>query len=133
MEIKRGIMPGGFNLLHPGHLEALRYATKFCTELTVVIVRDQSIRGHKLYTEPIEDRYLKLKAVKYVDEIIPCESETNLLELLKLVDFDVYFLSEEYRERGFEEGKAIIGEDRLCYVPRNHNYSTTNEVNKIRE
>lgn len=123
-------MPGGFNLLHAGHLAALEYARKRCDHLIVIIVRDQSIRSHKLYTEPIEDRYMKLRAVKWVDEIIPCESEQHLLELLKLLEYDVYFLSEEYKN-GFENGKQIIG-DRLCYTPRKHDWSTTNEVKKIR-
>lgn len=127
-----GIMPGGFNLLHAGHLEAIRYAGKLCTRLVIVIVRDQSDKGHKLYTESIEDRYLKIRALKGVDEIIPCENEESLLELLKLLDYDRYFLSDEYREKGFEEGKVVIGEDRIAYVPRHHNWSTTNEVRKIR-
>ena len=131
MKTKIGIMPGGFNLLHPGHLAALEFAKQHCDYLMVIVVRDQSIRGHKLYTEPIEDRYMKLRAVTWVDEVMPCESEENLLELLKLLDYDVYFLSDEYREHGFEEGKAIVG-DKLRYVPRKHNWSTTNEVNKIR-
>lgn len=124
-------MPGGFNLLHPGHLAAIEYASWHCDYLIMIIVRDQSIRGHKLYTEPIEDRYLKLIALKWVDEVIPCESENSLLELLKLLDYDAYFLSEEYKD-GFEDGKKIIGEDKLVYTPRKHNWSTTNEVEKIR-
>ena len=125
-------MPGGFNLLHAGHIEALKEAKKHCDKLICIIVRDQSIRGHKLYTENIEDRYMKLMALKYVDEVIPCESEANLLELLKLLDYDKYFLSDEYREFGFEEGKRIVGEQKIHYLPRKHNWSTTNEVNKIR-
>lgn len=132
MDKKIGIMPGGFNLLHAGHLVALEYAKKHCDYLMVVIVRDQSIRGHKMYTEAIEDRYLKLRAVKWVDEIMPCESEEHLLDLLRLLEFDVYFLSEEYKVHGFEEGKNFIGE-KIHYVPRKHNWSTTNEVGKIRE
>lgn len=125
-----GIMPGGFNLLHAGHLAALEYAKQYCDYLIVVVVRDQSIRGHKLIQEPIEDRYLKLRAIKWVDEVIPCESEEHLLELLKLLNYDYYFLSEEYKD-SFEEGKKIIGEDNLVYTPRKHNWSTTNEVEKI--
>lgn len=129
---KIGIMPGGFNLLHVGHLQALKQAKRSCSKLICIVVRDQSIRGHKLYSEPIEERYLKLKALEYVDEVIPCENEQNLLELLKLLDYDVYFLSDEYKEKGFEEGKKIIGDHRLHYLPRKHSYSTTNEVLKIR-
>lgn len=127
---KIGIIPGGFNLLHAGHLEAFKYAKNHCDYLICVIVRDQSLRGHKLYQEPIEDRYLKLKAVRWIDEVMPCESEENLLELLKLLNYDVYFLSDEYKEKGFELGKEIIG-DKLCYIPRPHNWSTTHEVKKI--
>lgn len=129
---KIGVMPGGFNLVHAGHIEAFKHAKKYCDKLVTIIVRDQSVKGHKAYTESIEDRFMKLQAIKYIDEVIPCESESNLLELLKLLDYDVYFLSEEYREAGFEDGKKIIGEDRLVYVPRRHSWSTTNEVSKIR-
>lgn len=132
MKQKIGVMPGGFNLLHAGHLAALEYAKEHCDYLMVVVVRDQSIRGHKMFTEAIEDRYMKLRAVKWVDEIMPCETEDSLLELLLLLDYDVYFLSEEYREKGFAAGKIVVGE-RLHYVPRKHNWSTTNEVKKIRE
>jgi glycerol-3-phosphate cytidylyltransferase len=126
-----GVMAGGFNLLHVGHIEALTEASENCTKLTVILVRDQSSKGHKLLQEDIEDRYLKLKALKCVDEIIPCESEQNLLELLKLLRYNFFFLSEEYKNGGFEEGKKIVGENRLFYVPRKHNWSTTNEVAKI--
>lgn len=128
-----GVMPGGFNLLHAGHLEALRYARERCSKLICIIVRDQSVKGHKAYQEPIEDRYLKLKALKYVDEVIPCENEDNMLNLLQLIEYDKYFLSEEYRFAGFEEGKRVVGLDKLTYVPRNHNWSTTNEVRKIHD
>lgn len=125
-------MPGGFNLLHVGHIQALQEAKKHCEKLICIVVRDQSIRSHKLYKEPIEERYLKLKALSCVDEVIPCESEENLLELLKLLDYDAYFLSEEYKDSGFEDGKKIVGDDRLVFLPRKHGWSTTKEVLKIR-
>lgn len=129
---KIGIMPGGFNLVHAGHIQAFKEAKKYCDKLVVIVVRDQSKKGHKAYTENIEDRFMKLQAIKYVDEVFPCENEESLLELLKLLDYDMYFLSEEYKQEGFEIGKRIVGLDRLEYVRREHNWSTTGEVNKIR-
>lgn len=132
MKQKIGIMPGGFNLVHAGHIEAFKQAKENCDFLIVVVVRDQSKKGHKTYVEDIEGRYIKLKAIKYIDEVIPCESEESLLDLLYLLNFDIYFLSEEYKEEGFEEGKKRIGADRLFYLPRRHKWSTTSEVNKIR-
>lgn len=132
MKQKIGIMPGGFNLVHAGHIEAFKEAKKHCDVLIAIVVRDQSKKGHKAYTENIEDRYIKLNAIQYIDEVIPCESEDSLLDLLYLLNFDVYFLSEEYREKGFEEGKKRIGDDRLHYLPRRHKWSTTKEVENIR-
>ncbi len=131
MDNKIGIMPGGFNLLHAGHLAALEYAKEHCDYLMVILVRDQSVKGSKLYQEPVEDRYMKLRAVRWVDEIMPCEDEASLLDLLRLLNYDLYFLSEEYETHGFEEGKRFLG-DKVHYVPRRHNWSTTNEVGKIR-
>lgn len=130
---KIGIMPGGFNLLHVGHLTALKEAKDNCDRLIVVVVRDQSTKGSKLYQENIQDRYIKLNATKYVDEVIPCENEDDLLELLCILDYDVYFMSEEYVMHGFEVGKKIVTEEKIHYLKRKHNWSTTNEVLKIKE
>lgn len=125
-------MPGGFNLLHAGHLAAIEYAKKHCDYLICLVIRDMSHKSHKLYQENIEDRYMKLRALRDVDEVIVCENNETFLEMCALLNYDVYFLDEGYKISGFEDGKQIVGEDRLHYMPRKHNWSTTREVNKIR-
>lgn len=125
-------MPGGFNLLHSGHIKAIEYAKKHCDYLICLVIRDMSHKAHKMFQEDIEDRYIKLRALRDVDEVMVCENNESFLELLKLLHYDVYFLDENYRLSGFEEGKPIAGEERLHYMPRKHNWSTTREVEKIR-
>lgn len=129
---KIGLMPGGFNLLHAGHIKAIEYAKQHCDYLICLIIRDMSHKSHKLYQEPIEDRYIKLKALRDVDEVMVVEDNESFLDMLGLLNYDLYFLDETYKESGFEEGKKIVGEDRLVYVPRKHGWSTTREVKRIR-
>lgn len=129
---KIGLMPGGFNLLHSGHIKALEYAKQRCDHLICLIIRDMSHKSRKLYQENIEDRYIKLKALRDVDEVIVCENNETFLDLLSLLNYDVYFLDETYQYGGFDDGKKIVGEDKLCYVPRKHRWSTTEEVTRIR-
>lgn len=132
INMKIGLMPGGFNLLHSGHITAIEYARKKCDFLVCLVIRDMSHKTHKLYQEAIEDRMIKLRALRDVDEVIVCENNESFLEMLKLLHYDVYFLDETYELSGFEDGKHIVGEERLSYIPRKHNWSTTNEVEKIR-
>ena len=127
-----GLMPGGFNLLHAGHIKAIEYAKTHCDYLACLIIRDMSHKSHKLYQENIEDRFIKLRALRDVDEVIICENNKSFIGMLALLNYDIYFLDETYKESGFEDGKLIVGEDRLCYIPRQHDWSTTNEVEKIR-
>lgn len=127
-----GLMPGGFNLLHAGHINAIGYARQRCDYLICLIIRDMSHKSHKLYQENIEDRYMKLRALRDVDEVIVCENNETFLEMCALLNYDKYFLDETYKISGFEDGKKIVGEERLVYMPRKHNWSTTREVQKIR-
>lgn len=125
-------MPGGFNLLHAGHLQAIEFAKQHCDYLICLIIRDMSHKSHKLYQENIEDRFLKLRALRDVDEVIVCENNETFLEMCALLNYDKYFLDETYKISGFEDGKKIVGEERLVYMPRKHNWSTTREVQKVR-
>ena len=81
--------------------------------------------------ENIEDRFIKLRALRDVDEVLVCEDNESFLNMLNLLNYDVYFLDESYKESGFDDGKKLVGEDRLLYIPRRHNRSTTNEIKNI--
>lgn len=136
MEINKkiiGLMPGGFNLLHAGHIKAIEYARERCDYLICLVIRDMSNKSHKLYQENIEDRYIKLHALRDVDEVMICENNETFFEMLALLHYDIYFLDETYKMSGFDDGKKIVGEERLCYMPRKHGWSTTREVTKIRD
>lgn len=120
----RGFTAGAFDLCHAGHLAMFEEARKQCEWLIVGLHTNPQIdRPEK--NKPIEtvfERYVRLRACKWVDEIIPYDTENDLVNLLKVIKPDVRILSEEY------QGKDFTGKDLpiKCYFnSRRHNYSTT--------
>ena len=73
-----------FDLLHAGHVLMLREAKQVCDYLICGLQIDPTIdRPEK--NKPVQsmlERYIQLQAVEYVDEIIPYETEQELIDLL---------------------------------------------------
>lgn len=128
-----GIVASCFDLFHAGHVLMLTEAKEVCDRLVVALQSDPTIdRPEK--NKPIQalsERYIQLAACKYVDEIIPYDTEADLLNLLKSYDWDYRFLGEDYVGRtdftGYELGIPIH------YCSRKHNYSSSNLRAKIHE
>ena len=93
-----GFTCGSFDLCHPGHLIMLEQCKKLCSYLIVGLHTDPSIeRVNK--NKPIQsifERFIQLKTCKYVDEIIPYDTEKDLCNILSIYDINKRFLSEEY-------------------------------------
>jgi len=119
-----GFTCGAFDLLHAGHIVMLEEAKSNCDYLIVGLQTDPTIdRNEK--NKPIQsvyERYVQLNAVKYVDEIIPYDTEQSLLDLLQSQKIDIRFVGEEYRESKLT-GRDLI---KLHYTSRRHSFSSTN-------
>ena len=96
-----GFTCGAFDLLHAGHVVMLKEARKNCDRLVVGLQTDPSIdREDK--NKPIQsvyERYVQLSGVKYVDEIIPYDTEQSLVDLLQSQEIDIRFIGEDYRDK----------------------------------
>jgi glycerol-3-phosphate cytidylyltransferase len=71
--MKVGFTCSAFDLLHAGHVQMLRDAKAQCDYLMVGLQMDPGLdRSNKNSpAQTIVERYTQLKAVSYVDEIIP--------------------------------------------------------------
>jgi glycerol-3-phosphate cytidylyltransferase len=123
-----GFTCSAFDLLHAGHIQMLREAREHCEYLIVGLQMDPSLdRTEK--NPPIQtvvERYTQLKAVRYVDEIIPYNTEKDLEDILTSYHIDVRILGEEYRNKDFT-GKDICrsrGID-LYFNKRDHRFSSS--------
>jgi glycerol-3-phosphate cytidylyltransferase len=107
--MKIGFTCSTFDLLHAGHIQLLRNAKSQCDYLIVGLQTDPTIDRPNTKNKPVQslvERYTQLNAVKYVDEIIPYETEKDLEDILSLYNLDIQILGEEYREKDFT-GKDI--------------------------
>ena len=99
----KGIIAGNFDVIHPGYIEMFKEMNKHCTVLIVLLHTDPSIeRPHKL--KPIlsaDERKELLLAIKYVDDVIRYTYEEQLYSLLKVGEFDVRFLGDDYINKPF--------------------------------
>lgn len=126
--MKIGFTCSAFDLLHAGHVQMLRDAKEQCDYLMVGLHVDPAIdRLDK--NKPIQtlvERYTQLNAVKYVDEIIPYETEQDLKDILEMYHIDVRILGSEYRNLEFT-GKEICQSRgiELYFNNRDHRFSTS--------
>jgi glycerol-3-phosphate cytidylyltransferase len=126
----KGITFSSFDLLHAGHIAMLEEAKQQCDHLIVGLQTDPTIdRPEKIKPkQTVFERFVQLKGCKFVDEIIPYETEEDLVNLLCIIKPDVRIIGEEYR------GKHFTGDDlpiKVHYNTRLHNYSSSSLRNKL--
>ena len=125
-----------FDLLHAGHIQMLREAKEQCDYLICGLQVDPSV-DRKDKNAPIQtvvERYTQLKAVKYVDEIIPYGAEADLEDILTMYNIHVRILGEEYREKDFT-GKDICKKRgiQLHFNKRDHRFSSSDLRKRVTE
>jgi glycerol-3-phosphate cytidylyltransferase len=119
-----GFTASTFDLLHAGHVSMLSEAKSVCDYLIVGLHVDPS-RERKQKNKPVQslvERYIQLSVIKYVDEIIPYETEDDLTEILQAYPISIRIIGEEYRDNNFT-GKNL--EMKIHYNKRRHGFSTS--------
>ena len=51
--------------------------------------------------QAIVERYIQLKACKYIDEIVPYVTEQDLEDILRSFKLDIRIIGEEYKDKDF--------------------------------
>ena len=135
--MKVGITFSAFDLLHAGHIGMLREAAENCDYLIVGLQTDPTIDRPDTKNKPVQtlvERYAQLNALKFIDEIVPYETEQDLLDILELFQINVRFLGEEYKEGEFS-GKDICRKRgiQLHFNKRDHRFSTSDLRKRVAE
>ena len=102
-----GITFGSFDLCHYGHVLMFEECKQYCDYLIVGVQSDPSIdRPDK--NSPIqshEERLGLVSSIKFVDEVKPYSTESDLIDVLKEVNPDVRILGVDHK------GKEFTGHD----------------------
>jgi glycerol-3-phosphate cytidylyltransferase len=126
--MKTGITFSTFDLLHAGHIKMLEEAKQHCDYLICGLQTDPTINRPEK-NKPVQsvvERYIQLKGCRYVDEIIPYQTEQDLEDILKAFKIDLRIIGDEYKAQQFTgreycEQKGI----KLYYNRRDHRFSSS--------
>ena len=134
--MKVGFTCSTFDLLHAGHVQMLREAKEQCDYLICGLQINPAL-DRKEKNAPIQtvvERYTQLKAVSYVDEIIPYLTEDDLCDILAMYHIDVRILGDEYKEKDFT-GKDICKKRgiQLYFNKRDHRFSSSDLRKRVAE
>ena len=137
-----GFTTGYFDIMHPGHVLMLEECKRYCDYLIVGVNDVENWETDsweqpdgRYKDEPIwgpDERLMMVKSNRYVDEAFLYLGEEKLYEYLEKNQdrIDVRIIGEDHK------GKPYTGEGlniKEVFNSRDHDYSTTNTVNKIIE
>ena len=123
---------GAFDVLHPGHIELFKDAKSKCDYLRVGLQTDPITdrpEKHKPI-QSVEERFIMLSSVKYIDEIMMYHTEEDLYKLLKDRKPDIRINGSDWK------GKKFTGYDLGIphyFHQRTHKWSTTDLRKRIYE
>lgn len=131
-DLNRGVVwtNGVFDLLHPGHLELLKYAKNLGSRLIVGINSDISVKRLKGAHRPINDvltRKKQLETLPWVDEVIVFEEDTPI-EAIERIRPDIIVKGGDYTVDTTVGNKVA----EVKIFPKIEGHSTTDLIGKIK-
>lgn len=128
---KTVIINGCYDILHPGHIQLIKYASSLGDLLVAALDSDERVRTNKSSDRPInclEDRMFMMSSIRGVDIVKSFDSEQQLRDLMIKYKPTYLVIGEEYKD------KYIIGEDlvdEVKFFRRIDGYSTTNTLKSL--
>ncbi|MBO4777990.1 MAG: adenylyltransferase/cytidyltransferase family protein [Bacteroidales bacterium] len=123
-----GYTTGVFDLFHIGHLNLLRKAKAQCDYLIVGVSSDDLVMyKNKHAVIPFEERMEIVKAIRYVDEVVP-QLNMDKMEAWKKYKFNVMFVGDDWKGTDkwnkIEEEMNSVGV-KIVYFPYTKGTSST--------
>lgn len=140
-KFKLGYTQGTFDMFHIGHLNLIKNAHSYCERLIVGVNCDALVREYK-HKSPIineRERLEIVKAIRYVDDVILCDS-LDKLAIHDQCPYDAIFIGDDWkgspRWTQTEQELAPLGIE-VVYIGYTHNVSSSllrlQEKNKVEE
>ena len=124
-----GYVPGGFDMLHVGHLNILTEAAKRCDHLIAGVAAGESLERMKGRGPivPLAERMAMVAALRMVDSVVPDYDQDKRLAW-KRSPFDVLFKGTDWegtdKGRRLEAEMAEVGAS-VIYLPYTPTTSST--------
>lgn len=132
-----GYTTGVYDMFHIGHLNVIKRAKERCDYLIVGVSTDELVKGEKGKTPviPYAERAAIVKAIKYVDKVVP-QRDKNKVEAWKKYHFNKMFVGSDWQGtpqwKQFEEQFAPLGVE-IVYLPHTDGVSSTQLTTVIKD
>ena len=124
-----GYTTGVYDMFHIGHLNIIQKAKEQCDYLIVGVSTDELVRKEKNKTPviPYEERAAIVRAIKYVDEVVP-QVNKNKMEAWEKYHFSKMFVGSDWEGTPqwveFEKEFRPKGVE-IIYLPHTDGISST--------
>lgn len=132
---KIGYTTGVYDLFHIGHLNILKRAKEQCEHLIVGVSTDDLVESykHKRPVIPFEERIEIVRAIRYVDEVVP-QTSMDKLEAWENLHYDALFHGSDWKGSSMydevEKRLKAIGVD-MVFLPHTEGTSSTMLSDKL--
>ena len=129
--MKISFVNGCFDVLHPGHIELLKYARSLGDYLIVAIDSDRKVAEMKGPERPIfsqTDRSAMVSSIRYVDVVNVFDTKQELEDLLESITPDIMVVGSDWK------GKEVVGSQyakTVRFFDRLGDYSTSQTIQGI--
>jgi cytidyltransferase-related domain len=137
---KIGYTTGVYDMFHIGHLNVLKRAKELCEYLIVGVSTDELVESykHKKPIIPFEERAEIVKAIRYVDEVVP-QTSMDKLQAWEKLRFEAMFHGSDWKgsdmyNRLIADLKSVGAE--VVFLPHTEGVSSTllsDVLHKIQE
>lgn len=133
---KIGYTTGVYDMFHIGHLNILKRAKEQCDYLIVGVSTDELVQKSKNKTPiiPFEERAEIVKAIKYVDEVVP-QKDKDKFGAWEKYKFNAMFVGDDWKNSSlFNEAAEklnAVGVE-IIYFPYTKHISSTKLREKIK-
>ena len=115
---KIGYTTGVYDMFHIGHLNILKRAKEQCDYLIVGVSTDELVEQykHKLPVIPFEERLEIIKAIKYVDKVVP-QTTMDKYEAWKKLNYNVIFHGDDWKNSSmYNEMEEKLKKENVDFV-----------------
>ena len=134
--MKIGITCSTFDLFHAGHVLMLQEAKMHCDYLICALQTDPSI-DRPTKNKPVQtifERYRQVEGCKYVNQVIPYESELDLLNIFASIPLHIRIIGVEYKDKEFTAKQLCVDRGiEIYYNSRGHNFSSSELRSRVAE
>ena len=127
--IKTIFSNGCFDVVHPAHVQLLKYARSLGTALIVAIDSDERIAKSKGVSRPINNAMVRaefLSSLSCVALVVEFDTDEQLEQLVKTLEVDIMVVGSEYKNQN------VIGseyaKEGVVFFDRIPGYSSTSLI-----